>query len=95
MTKDKNLAILSEVEKFAFYGVPDFNDKQRREYFSFSESEIVHITSNLHAHTLPLSSNKSISLYCFKVLNAPCVLFHLHKSNSLCNSKFYLLTLLL
>ena len=25
MTKDKNLAIFSEVEKFALYGAPDFN----------------------------------------------------------------------
>jgi len=40
MTQDKNSAIFSEVEKFALYGIPDFNNKQRREYFSFSESDV-------------------------------------------------------
>ncbi|WP_341757956.1 Tn3 family transposase [Candidatus Tisiphia endosymbiont of Ditula angustiorana] len=50
MTQDKNLAIFSEVEKFALYGIPDFNNKQRREYFSFSESELVNITSSPHTH---------------------------------------------
>ena len=50
MTQDKNLAIFSEVERFALYGIPDFNNKQRREYFSFSESEIVNITSSPHTH---------------------------------------------
>ena len=46
----KRLTILSEVEKFALYGLPDFNDQQRREYFSFSEEEMVIIKSSAHVH---------------------------------------------
>ncbi|WP_410521528.1 DUF4158 domain-containing protein [Candidatus Tisiphia endosymbiont of Metellina segmentata] len=35
---------------FARNFVPSCKDPQRREYFSFSESEIVNITSSLHTH---------------------------------------------
>lgn len=55
MTQNKNLAIFSEAEKFALYGLPDFNNKQRREYFSFSEKEILLIKQNKYTR---------INIYC-------------------------------
>ena len=48
MSRNKNLAVLSEVEKFALYELPDFDNKQRREYFSFSKKEIRMIMSSPH-----------------------------------------------
>jgi len=33
---DKNLTIVSEAEKAALYGLPDFDEFQRLEYFAFS-----------------------------------------------------------
>ena len=38
--KDKRLTILSEIEEFAFYGLPDFDDEQRATYFTFTQEEI-------------------------------------------------------
>ena len=55
MTKNKNLSILSEAEKFALYGFPDFNSKQRREYFSFSKNEMLIIKRSYLTH---------INIYC-------------------------------
>ena len=55
MTKNRNLVIFSEVEKFALYGLPDFDNKQRREYFSFSENELSLIRRSQHDH---------INIYC-------------------------------
>lgn len=37
--KNKRLSILSNLEEFAFYGLPDFDDEQRSEYFVFQEQE--------------------------------------------------------
>lgn len=55
MMKNNKLAILSEAEKFALYGLPDFNDKQRREYFNFSENEMRLIKLSYHTH---------VNIYC-------------------------------
>ena len=49
MAQNKNLTVFPEVEKFALYGFPDFNAKQRREYFSFSKSELEVIMGSPHA----------------------------------------------
>jgi hypothetical protein len=38
-SKSERLAILSEGEQFALYGLPDFDDAQRLHYLSFSEPE--------------------------------------------------------
>jgi hypothetical protein len=38
--RDKILPILSEIEEFAFYGLPDFDDEQRLKYFTFTTEEI-------------------------------------------------------
>jgi len=39
--KSERLTILSEAEQFALYGFPDFDDGQRLDYLSLSESELV------------------------------------------------------
>jgi len=39
--KSERLTILSEAEQFALYGLPDFDDGQRLDYLSLSESELV------------------------------------------------------
>jgi hypothetical protein len=39
--KSERLTILSEAEQFALYGLPDFDDGQRLDYLSLSESERV------------------------------------------------------
>jgi hypothetical protein len=39
-TKSDRLAILSDAEQFALYGLPDFDDGQRLEYLSLSEAEL-------------------------------------------------------
>ena len=37
---DKNLTILSEAERAALYGLPDFDDFQRAEYLALSAEEL-------------------------------------------------------
>lgn len=39
-TKNKLLTVLSEAEQYALYGLPDFDDGQRLDYLSLSESEL-------------------------------------------------------
>jgi hypothetical protein len=39
--KSERLTILSEAEQFALYGLPDFDDGQRLDYLSLSESDLV------------------------------------------------------
>jgi TnpA family transposase len=39
-TKSDRLAILSDTEQFALYGLPDFDDGQRLEYLSLCEAEL-------------------------------------------------------
>jgi hypothetical protein len=36
----KRLNVLSQAEQFALYGLPDFDDSQRMEYFVFTEQEL-------------------------------------------------------
>lgn len=43
--KNKRLSVLSTLEEFAFYGLPDFDDQQRSIYFNFNEGEISLILS--------------------------------------------------
>ncbi len=39
-SKSERLAVLSEAEQFALYGLPDFDEGQRLDYLSLSESEL-------------------------------------------------------
>lgn len=50
-TINKRLSILSDLEEFAFYGMPDFDDEQRGVYFVYSEEEwqLVLKSRSLHA----------------------------------------------
>jgi hypothetical protein len=36
----KRLNVLSQAEQLALYGLPDFDDSQRMEYFVFTEQEL-------------------------------------------------------
>src|SRR3989338_5057621 len=45
-SQDKRLSILSDLEEFAFYGFPDFDDEQRLTYFEFNESELALINQS-------------------------------------------------
>jgi len=38
--KSERLNVLSEAELFALYGLPDFDESQRMDYFVFSEQEL-------------------------------------------------------
>ena len=38
--KNKRLTILSELEQFALYNPPDFDEKQRAEFLTFTETEL-------------------------------------------------------
>lgn len=55
MTKNDRLTILSATKQFAFYGLPDFDDKQRRKYFNSLENEMKIIMRN---------SNPHLNIYC-------------------------------
>ena len=37
---NKRLTILSELEQFAVYGQPDFDEGQRAEFLTFTETEL-------------------------------------------------------
>ena len=39
-SKNKLLTILSDIERYALYGLPDFDDRQQFEYLSLSEAEL-------------------------------------------------------
>ena len=47
----KRLSIFSNLEEFAFYGLPDFDDEQRSTYFVYNEQEwkVISKRSSLHA----------------------------------------------
>jgi len=49
--RSERLAVLSEAEQFALYGLPDFDDRQQLEYLSLSEAELMLACSRptLHA----------------------------------------------
>lgn len=49
-TKNKLLTVLSDAEQFALYGLPDFDDGQRLDYLSLSESELALACSRLGLH---------------------------------------------
>ena len=51
VTTSERLAVLSDAEQFALYGLPDFDDRQRLTYLSLSESELALASSRpgLHA----------------------------------------------
>jgi len=38
--KDKRLSVLTDAEKFALYGLPDFDESQQLEFLSLSTSEL-------------------------------------------------------
>ena len=50
-SRNKLLTILSDIERYALYGLPDFDDRQQFEYLSLSEAELVLACSrpNLYA----------------------------------------------
>lgn len=48
---NKRLSVLSDLEEFAFYGFPDFNDEQRSTYFAFEEQEWDLISTCPSLHT--------------------------------------------
>lgn len=50
-TQSDRLALLSDTEQFALYGMPDFDDGQRWEYLSLGEAELALASSrpSLHA----------------------------------------------
>ena len=49
--KSERLAVLSNAEQFALYGLPDFDDGQRLEYLSLSEPELALACSRPGLHT--------------------------------------------
>jgi hypothetical protein len=50
LTKSERLNILSSQEQFALYGLPDFDDSQRMEYFIFTEQEVALILDQRSVH---------------------------------------------
>ena len=50
LTKSERLNILSSQEQFALYGLPDFDDSQRMEYFIFNEQELAWILDQRSVH---------------------------------------------
>lgn len=44
-SKSERLAVLSDAERFALYGLPDFDEAQRLEHLSLSESELALVSS--------------------------------------------------
>lgn len=48
---NKRLSVLSDLEEFAFYGFPDFDDEQRSTYFAFEEQEWDLISTCPSLHT--------------------------------------------
>ena len=49
--KQKRLYVLSNLEEFAFYGLPDFDHAQHHQYFTFEPQEWNLITSCPSLHT--------------------------------------------
>ena len=50
-TKSERLAVLSEAEQFALYGLPDFDDEQRLNYLLLSGPELALASSRPDLHT--------------------------------------------
>ena len=70
---NKRLSILSDLEEFAFYGFPDFNEEQRSTYFTFEEHEweLISTCPSFHAQV-----HCSLQIGYFKAKN---LFFPLHK----------------
>ena len=51
MIKNKRIVVFSELEKRAFYGLPNFDDNDRKKYFTFTEQEINLIAQNKESNT--------------------------------------------
>jgi hypothetical protein len=49
-TTSERLTVLSDVEQFALYGLPDFDDGQRMQYLSFTEGEKAIVFSRPSTH---------------------------------------------
>jgi hypothetical protein len=49
-TQSKRLAVLSDAEQFALYGLPDFDDGQRSDYLSLSAQELLLASSRSSIH---------------------------------------------
>jgi hypothetical protein len=49
--KSERLAVLSDAEQFALYGLPDFDDRQRLDYLSLSAAELALASSRPGVHT--------------------------------------------
>lgn len=49
--KSERLSVLSDLEEFAFYGFPDFDEDQRSTYFIFEAQEWKLISNCLSLHT--------------------------------------------
>lgn len=50
MTKGKRLTIFSEIEKYAFYGLPNFDDEERIKYFTFLDEEVAVMMAGHRKH---------------------------------------------
>ena len=50
LTKSERLNILSSQEQLALYGLPDFDDSQRMEYFIFTEQEMARVLDQRSVH---------------------------------------------
>lgn len=66
-SKSERLAVLSEAEQFALYGLPDFDDEQRLDYLSLSESELVLANSR---PSLCAKAYCALQIGCFKAKHA-------------------------
>ena len=49
--KSERLSVLSDLEEFAFYGFPDFDDEQRLNYFIFEDKELALVLQCSSVHT--------------------------------------------
>jgi hypothetical protein len=49
--KSERLNILSSTEQFALYGLPDFDDDQRMDYFIFTEQEMALVLNQRSVHS--------------------------------------------
>ena len=50
IAKSERLAVLSQGEQYALYGLPDFDDGQRLEYLALTETELALASSRSGLH---------------------------------------------
>lgn len=65
--QSEKLTILSEAEYFAWYGLPDFDDRQRLDYLSFAEPERALLLSR---PSLPVQIHCGLQIGYFKAKQA-------------------------